>query len=204
VKDRSAIFIATSDLLLCVLSVVIVAVAPEARAKKDNPEQKAEFMITVDWPVDRDDDVDAWLAKEGNKPLFYASRDVGCGTLDRDSRGYMDGRVTLADGSVVSVSSYKETITLRCNDPGHYVFAVNFYGSHEGKPPQPIKVHAEILQLNPQVATVFAQDVTLNQVGQTINLTGFDLTKDGHLTLTDAPLAPVTATWLRSSPGGYP
>ena len=48
---------------------------------------------------DRDDDVDLWVQNPSGKPVFYGSRDVGCAKLDTDNRGFMDGHVTLADGS---------------------------------------------------------------------------------------------------------
>ena len=42
--------------------------------------------------------------------MFYGSRDVGCEKLDADNRGFMDGHVTLADGSQTVVESNKETV----------------------------------------------------------------------------------------------
>ena len=39
-----------------------------------------------------------------------------------------------------------------------------------------IPVRVEITGLNPQVTTLFAENVALDQVGQTINVASFDLT----------------------------
>jgi hypothetical protein len=71
--DRSPMWIGLADLLLCILSVVIVAVAP-TKAKVDGVKPKAEFLITADWPVALDSDVDLWLVGPDKKPVFYRSR----------------------------------------------------------------------------------------------------------------------------------
>lgn len=208
-RDRSAIWIGLADLLLCVLSVVIVAVAP-TKAKVDGVKSRASFLISADWPVERDNDVDLWVVGPSGKPIMYAAREVGCGFLDHDSRGSIDGQVTLADGSRTYVQSYKETTTLRCIEPGRWTISVMLYSSHEqtGNPNAQsnglaVPVHIEIVGLNPRVSTLFAKDVTLDRVGQSINVTSFDLDRDGKLTLADAPLESVTDRWLHRG-GGYP
>ena len=43
-----------------------------------------------------------------------------------------------------------------------------------------VKVHVEIVQVNPKVHVVFAKDVTLDRVGQTINVESFDLSRQGR------------------------
>ncbi len=174
--DRSPMWIGLADLLLCILSVVIVAVAP-TKAKVDGVKPKAEFLITADWPVALDSDVDLWLVGPDKKPVFYGSREAGCASLDRDSLGFSTSQITLADGSMAQSESNKETTTIRCLAPGHYDVGVNLYSDRElakGKASIPVRV--EITGLNPQVTTVFAKDVALENVGQTINVASFDLT----------------------------
>jgi len=45
-RDRSSIWIGLADLLLCIVSVVIVAVAP-THAKTDGIRPKAEYLISA-------------------------------------------------------------------------------------------------------------------------------------------------------------
>jgi hypothetical protein len=198
-RDRSPIWIGLADLLLCVLSVVIVAVAPKEPAKSGVPE-KAEYLLTMESSADIDADPDIWLIPPSNKPVFYASRDVGCAKLDSDPRGFIDNRVRLADGSMVKVDTEKETIALRCIEPGHYDLGVNLYAYHRdgvalrsGTGGLGLKVHVEIVAVNPTVHLVFARDATLDRVGQTINVVSFDLSREGAIALADPPLEPVTA-----------
>ena len=128
--DRSPMWIGLADLLLCILSVVIVAVAP-TKAKVDGVKPKAEFLITADWPVALDSDVDLWLVGPDKKPVFYGSREAGCVSLDRDSLGFSTSQITLADGSTAQSESNKETATIRCIAPGHYDIGVNLYSDRE-------------------------------------------------------------------------
>jgi hypothetical protein len=100
--DRSPMWIGLADLLLCILSVVIVAVAP-TKANVDEGKPKAEFLITADWPVALDSDVDLWLVGPEKKPVFYGSREAGCASLDRDSLTY-DGQVKLTDAPLEPVT----------------------------------------------------------------------------------------------------
>jgi hypothetical protein len=198
--DRSPIWIGLADLLLCILSVVIVAVAP-TKAKVDGVKPKAEFLITADWKVELDSDVDLWLVGPEKKPIFYGSREVGCASLDRDSLGFSTSVITLADGSVAQAESNKETTTLRCIEPGRYDVGVNLYSDRElAKGANSIPVRVEITGLNPQVTTLFAGNVVLDQVGQTINVVSFDLSRDGKIKLVDPPLEPITDVYRRAKP----
>jgi len=197
VRDRAGIWIALGDLLLCVLAVVIVAVAP-TKAKTDGLKPKAEILITADWPVDLDSDVDLWVVGPDKKPVFYGSRQDGCAFLDHDSLGYSTSMIQIADGTTVRADSNKETTSLRCIDPGRWDVAVNLYSDRmlaKGTPAIP--VHVEVVGLNPTVTTLWSGDVKLDDTGQTINVVSFDLDKDGHVTLADTPLTPLTKLYTR-------
>jgi len=159
-RDRSPVWIGIADLLLCVVSVVIVAVAP-VRAKQDGVKPHAEFLIQMDYPIDRDIDLDLWVVGPERKPVFYGSRQVGCADLDRDSLGLATSMVYLADGTSVRSKNNIETTTLRCIAPGHYDVAANLFSYHSDSR-EPIKAHIEITSLNPAIRTVWAGDVRLS------------------------------------------
>src|SRR5271166_3198049 len=204
-RDRSSIWIGLADLLLCVLSVVIVAVAPKAAAQSGVPE-KAEYLLSAEWSVDIDADVDIWLIPPTRKPVFYGSRDVGCAKLDSDYRGFIDEWIMLAEGSKVKVEAAKEIIALRCIEPGRYDLGVNLYALREdgmvkvgALAGHGVKVHVEIVAVNPKVQVVFAKDVTLDRVGQTINVESFDLSHQGGIALAEPPLELVTANAYRTA-----
>lgn len=202
--DRSPVWIGLCDLALAVLAVALVAVNPPEKAK--GVEMKAELLATAEWSVLEDADVDIWMLPPSRKPVFYGSRDVGCARLDSDNRGFMDEVITLADGSQTKVESDKETISLRCVEPGRYDLAANLYQyrveglAQERRRDLGIKVHVEIVSLNPTVRVLFAKDVVLDEIGQTVNAASFDLARDGSITLTDPPLQSVTEAYQHPRP----
>lgn len=202
-RDLATVFVAMTDLFLCVLAVVIVAVAP-SKAKVDGVKPPAEFLITADWSIDRNIDLDQWTIPPSRHPVYYQSRQVGCVDLDRDSLGFSTSTITLADGSEVRAKSYKETTAIRCIEPGHYDIAVNRFADHDGGADQPITAHVEVTRINPTVSTVAVADVVLKHVGNTENAISFDLDKDGHVTLVSVPLEPVTSAYEREKAGGAP
>ncbi len=191
-RDRSPIWIGLADLLLCIVSVAIVAVAP-IHAKTDGIKPKAEYLISADWDVMLNSDVDLWVVNPSRKPIFYGSRQIGCADLDHDSLGFQTSLITLADNSTVRAVSNKEVASIRCFEPGHWDVGVNLYSDRElAKGRKNIKVHVEIVGLNPEVSMMFARDVVLGRVGETINVVSFDMERDGKITLVDPPLEPIT------------
>ena len=146
--DRSPVWIGLCDMALAVLAVVIVAVNPPKPAH--GVQMKAEMLATIEWDVNVDADADIHMMPPSRKPVFYGSRDVGCATLDRDSRGFLDNFIALADGSQTKVESNKETIAIRCVEPGHYDLAANLYAYRVNSINQVdrkdlgLKVHVEI------------------------------------------------------------
>ena len=200
-RASRVIWMSLSDLLLCVVSVVIVAVAP-AKAKTDGLKPKAEYLIQAEWDVNRDIDNDLWVQGPTKKPVFYGSRQVGCADLDRDSLGFNTADVVLADGSKIRAKSNIETTTLRCVEPGRWDVAVNRFSDHLGERGDPIKVHVEVTSLNPTVRLVWAGDVALKRVGETINVVSFELAQDGQLKLVSVPLETITDAYERAKAGG--
>jgi hypothetical protein len=199
-RDRSPVWIGLADLLLCIVSVVIVAGAP-VKAKTDGIKPKAEYLISADWDVMLDSDVDLWVVNPSRKPIFYGSRQVGCADLDHDSLGFQTSVIALADGSTVRAASNKEVTSVRCFEPGRWDVGVNLYSDRElAKARKDIKVHVEIVGLNPEVRTVFAGDVALDRVGETVNVVSFEMDRDGKIALADPPLEPITEAYRGAKP----
>jgi hypothetical protein len=97
----------------------------------------------------------------------------------------------------------KETIAIRCAEYGRYDMAAQLYAMRingvdaSDRRDLGVKVHAEIVALNPAIEVVFAKDVTLDFIGQTLNLASFDMDHAGKLAFIDPPLQPITQAYLR-------
>lgn len=203
---RSTAFIAFTDTLTLVLTIIIMMVAAKKSADDPGVKIKAEYIISAEWSVDCDCDVDLWvIPPPGDKPLFYNSREVGAMHLDRDSRGFMDNVLILPDGRKVKSLSAKEIATMRGVVPGRYDIGVHLYearqdghqmtGDHFG-----IRVRIEVVKVNPDYDAVKTEEVALDRIWQTINVASFDLDADGNATFVDPPLEFVTAKYYRGRP----
>jgi hypothetical protein len=60
-----------------------------------------------------------------------------------------------------------------------------------------LKVHAEVVGLNPAVRVLFARDIVLDSIGQTVNWASFDMGRDGSITFVATPLEPLTSAYLK-------
>ena len=195
-RDLTTLFVGACDMFLCVLAVVIVAVSPKAESK--GAPMQARILITTEWDVHTyDGDVDQWTIPPSRKAVFFGNHQDGCVTLDMDNRGWLDSHQKLADGTVIELKRAKETTALRCFAPGRYDVGVNLYswraqhGQSQEQPNVPARV--EITALEPSTHLIFAKDVVLPVESATINVVSFDLDAEGHVTLADPPLEPVTS-----------
>ena len=205
-RDRSPVWIALCDLLLCVLAVVVAAVNPKATK---GVEPKAAYIVQATWDaVGRDADVDLWMVPPpGETPVYFRNREAGLASLDHDCLGKSNTQVALADGRTVSAPYCREIITLAGVVPGRYDLALNLYSARdeqgraiEAGPAPPVKVHVEILKTSPGVETRFEDDVTLFEIRQTVNFASFTLTADNEFALVPPPAEPVTDRFLEAKP----
>lgn len=196
----SPIFVAFTDLMICLLIYALLAVT---MTKKTDAGQKLEarYIITIDWPSTEDEDADSWLLTPKG-PVSYASRQQGLVTLDTDNKGFADAVVTLVDGRTTRIVRDEEIISIRGNESGHYDHGVNLFGyrvNGEGQGQRKdlgLKVHVE-LKANDPPRLLWSGDETLDWVGQTVNTVSFDIANDGTLTLSDTPLSPITSAYMR-------
>jgi hypothetical protein len=193
---HSPIFVAFSDLLICLLIYALLAVTT-SKHKVEGVKQDVFYVITMSWDVDINADVDIHLMTPSKKPVFFGSLRVGCAVLDHDNVGFPSSQVRLADGNLTKLRSDVETITLRCIEPGEYTLATNLYSYRDEVVPveHGLKVHTEINKLQPNLDLVWQSDVVLDRVAQTINLTSFNIDDNGDISFSDPPLESITATY---------
>jgi hypothetical protein len=195
---RVGVFIAYCDMLLVIVAILIVSVAPK-KVTADGVKPKAEYLVSIEWSAQLDDDIDLWGngPPDPTKPCFYSNLEAGALSLDRDSRGYVDDRLSV-DGHLMYLP-HKETMSLRGIVPGRYVYAIYDYKhrlSDDGSRPDPhalgIVVHVEAIKINPKVTTIFRHDFVLNWEGDSTNVWAMDVLPDGNFVEADPPVEPIT------------
>ena len=126
-----------------------------------NIRSNAEILISVQWPDDHPDDVDAIVEDPQGSLVWYHNRDSGLMHLDRDDRGNLADNLNI-NGEVVSNPINQETITIRGLQSGEYIINLLHYKSNF-KEPLPVTVKVE--KLNPSVELVYYGEHFLNGVG---------------------------------------
>ena len=126
-----------------------------------NIRSNAEILISVQWPDDHPDDVDAIVEDPQGSLVWYHNRDSGLMHLDRDDRGNLADNLKI-NGEVVSNPINQETITVRGLQSGEYIINLLHYKSNF-KEPLPVTVKVE--KLNPSVELVYYGEHFLNGVG---------------------------------------
>ena len=124
-------------------------------------ETKAEFMITVEWPSDLDDDVDTYVEDPSGNLVAFMRREEGLMHLDRDDLGHRNDSV-LTDFGVVEYTENRELVTLRGIAKGEYVVNVHLYMKRSDASEIPVVIKLE--KLNPY-RTVTVKKVILRKTG---------------------------------------
>lgn len=194
---RTGVFIAYCDMLLVIVAILIVSVAPKKTSEGVHVE--AQYLVTIQWDSMLDTDIDLWGSgpPDPAKPAFYGNIESGALSLDRDSRGYLDDRLSV-DGHLVYLP-HKETMSLRGIIPGRYnysIFAFKVRPSDDGSKPDPfalgIVVHVEVIKINPKVNVIFRRDFKLEHEGDAVNIWSMDVLPDGSFVEADPPVEPIT------------
>ena len=137
--------------------------------EEGNINTKAEVLISVQWPNEHPDDVDAVVEDPQGKLVWYHNRDSGLMHLDRDDRGNLADNINIK-GDVVSSPINQETVTVRGLQSGENVINLLHYKSNF-KEPLPVTVKVE--KLNPTVELIYYGQHFLNGVGDEITALRF-------------------------------
>jgi hypothetical protein len=159
---------------------------------------KAEMMITVTWPDNNPDDVDAYVMDPAGNIVWYNQREAGLMHLERDDRG-MFKDVILLNNEEISNPLNQETIAFRGLQDGEYIVNIVHYIAN-GSAPLPVEVKVE--KLNPTVEVVYYQTLELRGTGQELTAVRFTLEGNEVTNVTNTPRSLVELTRGGKGPDG--
>lgn len=180
--------IAMSDLLfnmlLAFVALFMLAFAQMSVKKvQNNTEVKAEYLISVSWAKENDDDVDTYAEDPNGKLVCFRRREDGLMHLDRDDLGHRNDNIETPFGKV-KYNENREIVTLRGVIPGEYVVNVHMYNRGQKKindqyvvNESPLPVIVQIDQLNP-FRTVVIKEVSLMKNGDEKTAIRFKIKQD--------------------------
>ena len=117
--------------LLCfaaLFSLAFILINPSKKNK--TVDAKAEFIITVIWPSEMDDDVDTYVEDPEGNLIAFNRREQGLKHLDRDDTGLSFDTISTSFG-LVEYKENREMVTIRGYVPGEYVVNVHMYTKRE-------------------------------------------------------------------------
>ncbi len=183
-----------ADLLLNMLlgiffmfAISFMLIAPILDAA-DIKKPKAEYLITLTWPDNNDDDVDIWIEDPTGVVLYYKNEEAGMMHLDRDDLGSEKDTLVI-DGRVVKYIHNQEIVTIRGFISGEWVINVHMFKKYDidldydQKVGNPTEVEVKITKLNPKAKIVFIKKIILDTKWQEETMTRFTMTANGNILL---------------------
>lgn len=95
-------------------------------AKKGDIIVNAEFIITMSWPAENNDDMDLYLKDPTGNVVYFRAKDRGLTHLDRDDLGAVNDTINTDHGPIVHQLN-EEHITIRGIVEGEYIVNVHWY-----------------------------------------------------------------------------
>jgi hypothetical protein len=146
-------------------------------AKSGAIDPKAEFLITLNWPDGRLEDVDLYVEDPLGELVWFRSREAGLMHLDRDDLGQLNDAIEVAGRRVINPIN-QETVSIRGIVPGEYVVNLHLYRAAGAGP---VLATVKVEKLNPSVQLVFYGPVTLIEQGDERTAVRFLVGGDGRV-----------------------
>jgi len=170
--------------------VAFILIKPES--KKEDFERKAEFVIIMEWPPGRIEDMDLWVQDPTGLQASYRAPQVNFMHLDKDDLGNRNDTVMIA-GKRVTVLINREVVTIRGIMPGEYIINAHMYSNHalpsmvNGELVAPMQkgklpVSVEVAKINPSFQTIYKGLLDFTNKGQEQTFYRFTVGGDGTIT----------------------
>ena len=146
---------------LFVLAVLLITPPIDDQQKKP----KAEFLITLTWDGQVNDDVDLWVQDPADNIMFFRAKEIGFMHLDRDDLGH--------------IKYNQEIATIRGILPGEWVINTHMY-SKRGSNPTDVCVRVD--KLNPRFTTIIEKRYVMENKGDEVTVVRMTMNAKGKIT----------------------
>jgi len=166
------------------LVIAFLLIAPPIDDQQKKP--KAEFLVTLTWDSETNDDVDLWIQDPANNVMFFREKEVGLMHLDRDDLGYRKDTV-IVNGQQITQYTNQEIATIRGFVPGQWIINIHMYRKAWG---EPANVNVRVDKLNPRFTTIVDKDYKMAVKGDEITVIRMTMDCKGKITNQDDVLSP--------------
>ena len=145
-------------------------------AKKSEIEQKAEFLIILEWDEKSSSDIDLWVMDPQENTVWFQQKTGGFLHLDKDDLGHRNDKIII-DGEEKIIYLNREVVTIRGIVPGEYITNVHAYRKYKNTP---VNGYVRLLKLNPYIEYI-TEYFTLKDAGDEVTVFRFEVDKDGYV-----------------------
>jgi len=167
------------NMLLIFFVFWVIAMVNIQEEKAKSITTKAEFVITVTWPLNDSNDVDTWLQDPLQNVAFFRNKQRAMMHLDRDDLGSANDTIYLPDGTLLKYPYNQEIMTIRGVIPGEWILNVHLYRRNQNKTPTIVNIKME--KLNPFVKTIIMKDIILEDQWDEVTVSRFEMTNAGKI-----------------------
>lgn len=182
-KQTSIAYIDLLTVLMAffVLTTGLLMVVNQQQAK-GHVEEKAEYMVILEWDDSSTSDVDLWIRNPAGDVMSFQHKDIGLMTLDRDDLG-ASGNSIVVDGKRIVDPTRREIAAIRGIIPGQFVVNVmlyNYRNNVEQAVPLDVPVKVQIIRVNPY-KEIINRGITLTSKGEEATVASFVVSLDGSV-----------------------
>jgi hypothetical protein len=142
---------------------------------------KADFLITLDWNVASDVDIDLWVKDPEGKLVSFVNKSITGMFLDRDDLGYRHDIIKNHDGTETKIEINQEVVTIRGFKPGRYVVNAQYYNSRLERLDSSEKLSIVVIKLQPFGYIFKKSDIEIKGQGSEVTLVSFELDSKGNV-----------------------
>lgn len=165
--------------LLCFAALFMLSFMLINPSKNDNNvKSKADYIITVTWPPEVDNDIDTYVQDPQGNLVAFMRREEGLMHLDRDDLGKRNDTIQTPLGPVVH-NENKEIVTLRGVVPGEYIVNVHMYQRRDQLTSTEVIVQLD--KVNPLFKIIVLKKIKLGNNGDEKTAFRFILNKEGEV-----------------------
>lgn len=166
--------------------IALLAINPKAKKAGDVP-AKAEFIVTLSWPDNDPNDIDAWVQGPSGAKVWFRAREADLMHLDRDDRGISNDTVMI-DGREVINPLNQEVITIRGISPGEYIVNAHYYKANKNDKKAAaaqsggvVVATLTVVKVNPRAEVVYYGQRKLAQRGEEVTMVRFTIDPEGSV-----------------------
>ncbi len=158
-------------LMIVILILIIVLKTEDNETAADDYVPPGSVVVQVEWPPDKDVDVDLWVQGPGDVPVGYSNKGGIYFNLLRDDLGNYSDTTRL---------NFEVTYS-RGQPAGEYIVNLHLFSTRRGGPPVPCTVEIIMRVGSNKFAVIFKRDVILEHIGQELTVQRFTLDEKSNI-----------------------